>query len=146
MRKLRPLDYDYLMRLPPGPQRFYELLSFQIYGALASGRSRAKMRYSDYCKYAPQVRYFDFDHLKKQMFKIHIPHRESGYITKVEYQETTDSEGKWSRWKAQRRYRETVAGKAKRNEQSRCYRQRAKTREASDPSDPEAVKLSRQRG
>jgi len=44
---------------------------------------------------------------------------------------------KWSRWKAQQRYRKTVAGKAKRNEQGRCYRQRAKTREASDP---EAVK------
>jgi len=44
---------------------------------------------------------------------------------------------KWSGWKAQQRYRETVAGKAKRNAQSRCYRQRAKTREASDP---EAVK------
>jgi hypothetical protein len=44
---------------------------------------------------------------------------------------------KWSRWKAQQRYRETVAGKGKRNQQSRCYRQRAKTREASDP---EAVK------
>jgi hypothetical protein len=41
---------------------------------------------------------------------------------------------KWSRWKAQQRYRETVAGKAKRNQQSRCYRQRAKTREASDPA------------
>jgi len=91
--EVRPLDYDYLMRLPPGPQRFYELLSFQIYGALASGRSRAKTLYSDYCKYAPQVRYFDFDHLKKQMFKIHIPHRESGYIARVEYQETTDTEG-----------------------------------------------------
>ena len=48
---------------------------------------------------------------------------------------------KWSRWKAQQRYRETVAGKAKRNEQSRCYRQRAKTREASDP---EAVKRGRE--
>jgi hypothetical protein len=92
--EVRPLDYDYLMRLPPGPQRFYELLSFQIYGTLASGRSRAKMLYSDYCKYAPQVRYFDFDRLKKQMFKIHIPHRESGYILKVEYQETQDGEGK----------------------------------------------------
>lgn len=44
---------------------------------------------------------------------------------------------KWSRWKAQQRYRETVAGKAKRNAQSRCYRQRTKSREASDP---EAVK------
>jgi len=40
---------------------------------------------------------------------------------------------KRSRWKARQRYRETVSGQAKRNEQSRCYRQRAKTREASDP-------------
>lgn len=44
---------------------------------------------------------------------------------------------KWSHWKAQQRYRETVAGKAKRNQQSRCYRQRAKTRKAAEP---EAVK------
>jgi hypothetical protein len=91
--EVRPLDYDYLKGLPPGPQRFYELLSFQIYGALASGRSRAKMLYSDYCKYAPQTRYPDFEHVKKQMFKIHIPHRESAYITKIEYQETTDTNG-----------------------------------------------------
>jgi len=91
--EVRPLDYDYLKRLPPGPQRFYELVSFQIYGALASGRPRAKMLYSDYCKYAPQTRYPDFEHVKKQMFKIHVPHRESGYIIKIEYQETTDAAG-----------------------------------------------------
>jgi Replication initiator protein A len=91
--EVRPLDYDYLMLLAPGPQRLYELLSFQIYGALASGRPRAKMLYSDYCKYAPQTRYPDFDHVKKQMFKIHVPHRKSGYITKIEYQETSDVEG-----------------------------------------------------
>ncbi len=89
----RPLDYDYLKKLPPGPQRFYELLSFQIYGAIAGGRPRAKVLYSDYCKYAPQVRYGDFDHAKKQMYKLHVLHRESGYITKVDYQETTDPEG-----------------------------------------------------
>jgi hypothetical protein len=89
----RPLDYDYLKKLSPGPQRFYELLSFQIYGAIASGRPRAKMRYSDYCKYAPQARYSDFDHVKKQMYKLHVSHRESGYITKVAYEETTDTEG-----------------------------------------------------
>jgi hypothetical protein len=92
--EVRPLDYDYLMRLAPGPQRFYELVSFQIYGAIASGRPRAKMLYSDYCKYAPQVRYLDFDHVKKQMYKVHTPHRESAYITKVEYQEIKDSEGR----------------------------------------------------
>ena len=90
----RPLDYDYLKKLPPGPQRFYELLSFQIYGAIAGARPRAKMLYSDYCKYAPQVRYGDFDHVKKQMYKLHVKHRESGYITKVDYQETFDLEGK----------------------------------------------------
>jgi len=90
----RPLDYDYLKKLSPGPQRFYELLSFQIYGAIAGARARAKMLYSDYCKYAPQVRYGDFDHVKKQMYKLHVTHRESGYITKVDYQETADSEGK----------------------------------------------------
>ena len=45
------------------------------------------MLYSDYCKYAPQVRYGDFDHVKKQMYKLHVPHRESGYITKVDYQQ-----------------------------------------------------------
>ncbi len=90
----RPLDYDYLKKLSAGPQRFYELLSFQIYGAIASKRARAKMLYSDYCKYAPQVRYCDFNHVKKQMYKLHVPHRESGYVIKVGYQETTDNEGK----------------------------------------------------
>jgi hypothetical protein len=90
----RPLDYDYLKDLSPGPQRFYELLSFQIYGAIAGSRPRAKMLYSDYCKYAPQSRYFEFERVKKQMFKLHVPHRESGYIVKIAYQETTDREGK----------------------------------------------------
>lgn len=91
--EVRPLDYDYLMQLAPSPQRFYELLSFQVYGAIASGRSRAKMLYSDYCKYAPQTRYPDFDHMKKQMYKVHLPHRESGYVGKVDYEETTDPQG-----------------------------------------------------
>ena len=91
--EVRPLDYDYLVKLAPGPQRFYELLSFQIYGAIASGRPRAKMLYSDYCKYAPQTQYSDFDHMKKQMYKIHLPHRQSGYIVKIDYQKTTYPDG-----------------------------------------------------
>lgn len=89
--EVRPLDYNYLIQLSPGSQRFYELLSFQMYGAVASGRPRAKMLYSDYCKYAPQTRYHDFNHMKKQMYKVHLPHRESGYIVKVDYQETLDA-------------------------------------------------------
>jgi Bacteriophage Lambda NinG protein len=42
----------------------------------------------------------------------------------------------WSRWKAQQRYRETAAGKQKRNEQSQRYRERARSRK---PPEPEAV-------
>jgi hypothetical protein len=43
---------------------------------------------------------------------------------------------KWSRWKAQVRYRETAAGQQKRNHQSRRYRERIKSRK---PLEPEAV-------
>ena len=32
-----------------------KLLSFQVFGALASGRPRAKLLYSDYCTHAPQT-------------------------------------------------------------------------------------------
>jgi hypothetical protein len=90
----RPLDYDYLRELSPGAQRFYELLSFQIFGALANERPRAKMLYSYYCTRAPQTRYFDYDHVKKQMYKVHAPHKKSGYISAVELRETTDGEGR----------------------------------------------------
>jgi hypothetical protein len=90
---VRPLDYDYLRELSPGAQRFYELLSYQIYAALKNGRPRAKLLYSNYCARAPQVRYFDYDHVKKQMYKLHAPHRRSGYIADVELRETRDAEG-----------------------------------------------------
>jgi len=43
---------------------------------------------------------------------------------------------KWSRWKAQQRYRETAVGQQKRNGQSRRYRERVKSRK---PPEPEAV-------
>ena len=43
---------------------------------------------------------------------------------------------KWSRWKAQRKYRTTEGGKQKRNGQSRRYRERVKSRK---PPKPEVV-------
>jgi hypothetical protein len=43
---------------------------------------------------------------------------------------------KWSRWKSQARYRATVAGKEKRNGQSRRYRERVRSRK---PAEKEAV-------
>ena len=67
--------------LQPASQRFYELLSFQMYGALKFARPRARLVYSEYCTYAPQTRYLEFDRVKKQMHKVHAPHRKSGYIS-----------------------------------------------------------------
>lgn len=89
----RPLDYDYLKDLSPGAQRLYELLSFQIFAALRNQRPRAKMLYSHYCTRAPQTRYSDYDHVKKQMYKLHAPHKGSGYISSVEFREIRDGEG-----------------------------------------------------
>jgi hypothetical protein len=89
----RPLDYDYLKALPPAPQRFYELISYQIYASLKHKRPRAKYLYSEYCIYAPQTRYFDYEHVKKQMYKIHAPHRKSGYLENVEFEAVTDGGG-----------------------------------------------------
>jgi hypothetical protein len=89
----RPLDYDYLKSLPPAPQRFYELLSFQMYAAIKNDRARAKLLYSNFCTHAPQTRYPSFDQVKKQMFKIHKEHRKSGYIAKVDFEQTVDADG-----------------------------------------------------
>ncbi len=98
--EVRPLDYDYLFKLSPGAQRLYEILSFPMYGAVLNARPRAKLIYSDYCLYAPQNRYFDFEHVKKQMYKVHAPHRESGYIAKIDLEETSDRDGNpdWEMW------------------------------------------------
>lgn len=91
---IRPLDYDYLRNLSPGAQRFYELISYQIYAALKNDRPRARVMYSYYCTRAPQMRYFDYDHVKKQMYKLQSPHKKSGYISEVELRETRDADGR----------------------------------------------------
>jgi hypothetical protein len=89
----RPLDYDYLKNLPPSPQRFYELLSFRMYGALLYDRPRAKLVYSEYCGNAPQARHDTWKRVRSQMTSIHRIHQESGYIAEVDYQEITDKDG-----------------------------------------------------
>ena len=89
----RPLDYDYLKSLPPAPQRFYELISYQMYAALKYDRPRARLVYSEFCAHAPQTRHTDWEHVRSQMSKVHRPHLQSGYIGKVDSQQTTDSDG-----------------------------------------------------
>lgn len=88
----RPLDYDYLRDLPPGPQRFYEIVSYEMLPAIKFSQ-RAKLPYSEFCMYSTMTRYFEFDQVKKQMYKIHQPHIKAGYLAKVEYEAAVDEEG-----------------------------------------------------
>ena len=89
----RPLDYEYLKALAPASQRFYEIVSFKIYAALRYHHATAKISYSEYCTYSAQQRYRDYDHIKKQMYKVHRPHLKSGYLKKVECDAVRDSDG-----------------------------------------------------
>jgi hypothetical protein len=60
--------------------------------------------------------------------KFHPRHARQRYCSA----ECREKARKWSRWKAQQRYRETAAGQVKRNGQSRRYRERVKSRKATD--------------
>lgn len=112
--KRRPLDYEYLKELPPSAQRWYELVSFQIFAALNLGNPRAKYRYSELCSRAPlTTRFTTWKQAKKQLGTIHQPHLKADYISKVEAEETTDEHGQidWFLWytpgkKAKQEYRE----------------------------------------
>jgi len=91
---VRPLDYNYLKALTPAAQRFYEVVSYRIFAALKFKHPHARISYSDYCNYSAQQRYFDYEHFKKQMYKVHRPHLQSGYLSKLRFEETTDGDGK----------------------------------------------------
>ena len=89
----RPLDYDYLKELTPMAQRFYELLSYQMYGAIKNKTNEAKMIYSEFCAYAPQTRFKKWNQVRAQMYRVHKPHLESGYIKSHSYQEFRHEDG-----------------------------------------------------
>lgn len=115
----RPLDYDYMKTLAPMAQRFYEIVSYQVYAALRHRNQRARLRYSEYCLLSTATRYPDFDRVKKQMYKIHKPHLTSGYLARVEYEATTDEAGQLDWWMcytpgphADREFREFQGGSA----------------------------------
>ena len=90
---VRPLDYAYLKALAPMAQRFYELLSYKMFAALKHRQPQATLRYADYCLLSTQQRYTEAMPMQKQMYKIHQPHVQSGYLTKVVYEATTDDIG-----------------------------------------------------
>lgn len=88
----RPLDYDYLKSLSPVAQRLYELLSYQMYAAVKYKRT-AKMLYSEFCTYAPQTRFFDWEQVRPQMYRLHKPHLESGYIESISFEKVRNDSG-----------------------------------------------------
>jgi hypothetical protein len=90
---VRPLDYAYLKALTPMAQRFYELLSYKMFAALKHRHPQATLRYADYCLLSTQQRYTDAMQVQKQMYKVHQPHVQSGYLTKVAYEATTADDG-----------------------------------------------------
>ena len=127
----RPLDYDYMRELPPAAQRFYEIVSYQIYAALHFQNERARLRYSEYCLLSTATRYLDFNHVKKQMYKVHRPHIVSGYLgPKIAFEGTTDAEGQPDWWmyyvpgpNAAREYREFtgIGRKSRKAERRRIH-------------------------
>lgn len=90
---LRPLNYEYLKQLTPAAQRFYEIISYRIYSALKYATPHAKLTYSDFCTFSALQHYSDYEHFKKQMYKIHRPHLVSGYIEAVYYEDSVDADG-----------------------------------------------------
>ncbi len=94
--KRRPLDYGYMKELSakPASQRFYEILSYQMFAALKSGEKRARLYYSDYITFSAQVRQTEDKAVTTQMWKVHQPHFRAGYITDVKYTRATDKQGR----------------------------------------------------
>jgi hypothetical protein len=90
---VRPLDYAYLQALTPMAQRFYEILSYPMFAVLTHHRPHATLRYSAYCLLSTQQRSPGYDHVKKQMYKVHAPHVQSGYLAQVRVTATTDAAG-----------------------------------------------------
>jgi hypothetical protein len=91
---VRPLNYDYLKQLAPAAQRFYEIVSFRIYAALKNGRALARLSYADYCAFSAQQRYLSHEQFRVQMYKVHKPHLDSGYLNGVRTEAASDGEGK----------------------------------------------------
>ncbi|MGE5755411.1 MAG: hypothetical protein ACM35G_06820 [Planctomycetaceae bacterium] len=89
----RPLDHAYLRTLAPIAQRWYELASYRMFAALKRHWPRVRLSYAEFCTYAPQTRYGAFWEVRRQMVKVHAPHLDSGYITRIELEARTAHDG-----------------------------------------------------
>jgi hypothetical protein len=91
---VRPLDRAYMKALPPGAQRFYEIISYKIFSAIKNDYPHAKIPYSEYCTFSAQLRHYERQPVQDQMAKVIRPHKQSGYIAALRYEPTIDAENK----------------------------------------------------
>jgi len=90
----KPLDAQYFKQLgSSAPQRWYTLVSTDIFVTLNKRLPEARRRYSNYCIFHPQKRYKAFSDMKRQMNKLHQKHLDNGYIESVHYEQTRDEQG-----------------------------------------------------
>jgi hypothetical protein len=90
---VRPLNHSYMKALPPAAQRFYEIISYKIFSALKNGHPFAKLTYSEYCTFSAQRRSFDWNFVRPQMYQVHKPHLDSGYLLQPIRHETITDKG-----------------------------------------------------
>jgi hypothetical protein len=89
----RPLDYDFLKRLSPGAQRFYELISPRMYAMFTRGWHYAEMAYSELCTYSTLTRLATRQRIQSQLARIHRVHLAEEYISGVKYADARDDSG-----------------------------------------------------
>ena len=95
----KPLDGEYFKQLEkPGPQRWYTLVSTDIFVALSKNLPYAKVRYSEYCKFHPQKQHKTFSDMRRQMDKLHQKHIELNYIEPPQYQKINTEQGTNDWW------------------------------------------------
>jgi len=95
----KPLDGHYFRQLAkPGPQRWYVLVSTDIFVALSKNLPYAKIRYSEYSKFHPQKRHRAFSDMKRQMDKLQQKHVELGYVEPSQYQKIDTEQGTNDWW------------------------------------------------
>ncbi len=90
---VRPLASASLTVLTPTAQRFSARLSDTSFAALQDCHPHAPLRYADSGVLATQQRDTDAVHVQQHMDTVHRPQRQSGSLTQVQSDATTDAEG-----------------------------------------------------
>ena len=113
-------------------------------GAIHHGRPCARYLYSQFCTFAPLVRNHSWDEVKKQLYKVHLPHLKAGYIERVEHEALVDDAGQadWALFytPGKKAYAEYAAFTGERKRRPRLPRSGEVGKPVLDPS-PQQLRL-----